>query len=110
MLDKRNFYISGNWVKPFKPNDFEVIDPSNEETCAVISLGNEEDVNLAVKTANESFPRWSRVEKKYKISLIEKLYKFMKLDGMKWQNQFLWKWALLLIGQQQLKHHLARNT
>ena len=39
-----------------KPNDFEVINPSNEETCAVVSLGNEEDVNSAVKAAKESFP------------------------------------------------------
>ena len=75
MLDKRNFYINGKWVLPFKPSDFEVINPSNEETCAVISLGNEEDVNSAVKAAEESFSRWSRVEKKYKVSLIEKLYK-----------------------------------
>ena len=74
MLDKRNFYINGKWVKPFKLNDFEVINPSNEEACAVISLGNKEDVNSAVKAAKESFPRWSRVEKKYKISLLEKLY------------------------------------
>ena len=42
MLDKRNFYINGKWVKPFKPNDFEVINPSNEEACAVISLGNKQ--------------------------------------------------------------------
>ena len=75
MLDKRNFYINGKWVKPIKPNDFEVINPSNEEACAVISLGKKEDVNSAVNAAKESFPRWSRVEKKYKISLIEKLYK-----------------------------------
>ena len=74
MLDKRNFYINGKWVESFKPNDFEVINPSNEEACAVISLGNKEDVNSAVKAAKESFPRWSRVEKKYKISLLEKLY------------------------------------
>ena len=71
MLDKRNFYINSKWEKPFKPNDFEVINPSNEEACAVISLGNKEDVNSAVKAAKESFPRWSRVEKKYKISLLE---------------------------------------
>jgi len=75
MLNKRNFYINGKWVEPHQPNDFEVINPSNEEACAVISLGNKEDVDLAVKAAKETFPRWSRVEKKYKISLIEKLYK-----------------------------------
>jgi len=75
MLDKRNFYINGKWVESFKPNDFKVINPSSEEACAVISLGNKEDVNSAVKAAKESFPRWSRVEKKYKISLLEKLFK-----------------------------------
>ena len=48
MLDKRNFYINGQWIKPFKPNDFEVINPSNEKTCAIISLGCKEDVNAAV--------------------------------------------------------------
>ena len=78
MLDKRNFYINGSWIKPFKPNDFEVINPSNEEVCAVISLGNNVDVNLAVKAAKESLSQWSTTEKKYKISLIEKLYKIYK--------------------------------
>ena len=38
MLDKRKFYINGNWVDPIKPNDLDVINPSTEETCAVISL------------------------------------------------------------------------
>ena len=37
MLDK-NFYINGKWIKPFKVNDFDVINPSNENMC-VISLG-----------------------------------------------------------------------
>ena len=39
MLDKRNFYINGKWVAPSKSNDFEVINPSNEEPFATISLG-----------------------------------------------------------------------
>ena len=75
MLDKRNFYINGEWVKPFKQNDFEVINPSSEKVCATISLVTEEDVNKAVKSAKESFSSWSVVEKEYKISLLEKLYK-----------------------------------
>ena len=75
MLDRRNFYINGKWIKSSHTNDYDVINPSNEEVCAIISLGNINDLNLAVNAAKESFPRWSRVEKKYKISLIEKLYK-----------------------------------
>ena len=39
MLDKRKFYINGKWVDPIKPDDFKVINPSNEDTCAIISLG-----------------------------------------------------------------------
>ena len=39
MLDQKKFYINGEWVSPKKPNDIKVIDPSTEEECAVISLG-----------------------------------------------------------------------
>jgi len=48
MLDKKNFYINGQWVSPKQPNDYKVVDPSTEEDCAVISLGGVEDVNDAV--------------------------------------------------------------
>ena len=39
MLDKRKFYINGEWVNPYKENDCEVINPCNEEPFATISLG-----------------------------------------------------------------------
>ena len=74
MLDKRNFYINGKWVAPFKSSDFNVINPSNEEPCAIISLGSENDTNLAVKSAKEAFSSWSQTSKEEKISLIQKLY------------------------------------
>ena len=51
MRDYRQFYINGEWVDPVTPNDFDVINPANEEVCAQISLGSEEDVNLAVSAA-----------------------------------------------------------
>ena len=78
MLDKRNFYINGKWINPEKPNDFEVINPSNEETCAIISLGEIEDVNKAVEAAKHAFLSWSQVSKDEKIHLIQKLYEIYK--------------------------------
>ena len=36
MLDKRKFYISGKWTDPIVKNDFDVINPSNENSYAVI--------------------------------------------------------------------------
>ena len=50
MLDKRKFYINGTWVDPIKKNDFDVINPCNEDPFAVISLGSKEDTDLAVKS------------------------------------------------------------
>ena len=51
MLDKKKFYINGEWVSPKKSNVLNVIDPSTEEECAVISLGGVEDINAAVNAA-----------------------------------------------------------
>ena len=83
MIDKRKFYINGKWVYPSKPDDFEVINPSNEESYAVISLGNVKDVDQAVNAANAAFPFWSLVEKKEKILLLEKL---LKIYRSKWDD------------------------
>ena len=77
MLDKRNFYINGKWTDPLTSNDFEVINPSNEEPCAIISLGSIADTNSAVKAAKEAFSTWKQTSKETKISLIKKLYEIM---------------------------------
>ena len=51
--EKKDFYINGNWVKPSQINDLEVIDPSTEEVCAIISLGSKNDTDDAVKAAKK---------------------------------------------------------
>ena len=73
MLDRRNFYINGKWVKPFKKNDFPVINPSNEEVFATISLGSKEDTDAAIKAAKNSFNSWKETSKAERIKLLEKL-------------------------------------
>ena len=78
MLDKRNFYINGKWVKPSKPSDFEVINPSDEEPFAVISLGSKEDTNSAVKAAKKAFDKWKETSKEEIIKHLEKLLTIYK--------------------------------
>ena len=73
MLDKRKFYINGKWVNPSKPNDFKVIDPCNEDACAIISLGFTEDTNSAVIAAKEAFNDWKNTTKETRLDLLEKL-------------------------------------
>ena len=74
MLDKRKFYINGKWVTSSTKNDFEVINPSNEEVCAVISLGSSTDTNNAVNAAQKAFITWSKTTKEKRITLLQKLY------------------------------------
>ncbi|MGL4279967.1 MAG: aldehyde dehydrogenase family protein, partial [Albidovulum sp.] len=58
MIEKRDFYIGGQWVAPVQAKDHPVIDPSTEETCAIISLGTAADADRAVAAAKAAFPAW----------------------------------------------------
>ena len=59
MLIKRDFYINGQWIAPQVPRDCAVVDPSTEEVCALISLGEQADTNAAVAAAKAAFGKWS---------------------------------------------------
>ena len=83
MIDKRKFYINGAWIDPVIENDFEVINPSDEQSYAVISLGSKNDVDLAVNSAKQSFSTWSQADKKEKIILLEKL---LKIYNERWDE------------------------
>jgi NAD-dependent aldehyde dehydrogenases len=78
MLEKKKFYINGKWISPFKANDFEVINPSNEEPFAAISLGSKEDTDAAVKAAKNAFETWKDTTAEERISLLEKLLNIYK--------------------------------
>ncbi len=78
MLEKRQFYIGGQWVDPATPNDFPVIDPSTEEPCAVISLGGRADTDAAVKAARAAFPGWAATPKAERVAHLKKLYDVYK--------------------------------
>jgi aldehyde dehydrogenase (NAD+) len=80
MADKRDFYIDGAWVKPAKPHDFPVIDPSTEEPCATISLGTKADVDKAVAAAVAAFPAWSETTIQQRIALLEKFAAIQNKD------------------------------
>ena len=75
MLDKTKFYINGEWVNPSKKNDFDIINPSNEEVCAKITLGNSEDTNKAIQSAKKAFETWKETSKQERVALLEKLLK-----------------------------------
>ncbi len=78
MLDKRKFYINGEWVSPSKNSDFSVINPATEEPYVTISLGSEDDTNKAVVAAKNAFTSWKNTSVEERITLLEKLLKIYK--------------------------------
>jgi aldehyde dehydrogenase (NAD+) len=73
MVDTRDFYINGAWVRPAVPHDFDVIDPATEEPYAVISMGTKADVDKAVAAAKAAFPGWAATPLEQRLALMEKL-------------------------------------
>jgi aldehyde dehydrogenase (NAD+) len=73
MIEKRQFYINGQWVNPATAHDFDVIDPSTEDVVGVISLGGQADTDAAVAAAKAAFPSWSQTSKAERLDLLEKL-------------------------------------
>ncbi|MGB7242104.1 MAG: aldehyde dehydrogenase family protein [Sulfitobacter sp.] len=73
MLEKRDFYIDGQWVAPAKANDMAVINPSTEEQCATISLGGQADTDAAVAAARSAFPGWSQTSIEERSVLLKRL-------------------------------------
>ena len=78
MENKKNFYIDGKWVAPKSKQEINVINPATEENCAVISLGNKEDIDYAVSSAKKAYSTWAFSPKEERIRLLEKLYENYK--------------------------------
>ena len=78
MLDKKKFYINGEWVNPKSSQTIDIINPATEDVCAKISLGNKDDVNEAVQSAKIAFKTWAFSTKEERLAPLEKLYELYK--------------------------------
>ncbi|ASY70053.1 aldehyde dehydrogenase family protein [Sinorhizobium fredii] len=78
MLDKRKFYINGEWVEPAAQNDLYVLNPATEKPIAVISLGTAVDIDRAVAAAKKAFEAYSRTSLEERLTLLEKLLAIYK--------------------------------
>ncbi len=78
MLDKRKFYINGEWVTPLAAVDLEVINPATEKPVAVISMGTPADIDRAVAAAKKAFATYSRTTVEERLALLEKLLEIYK--------------------------------
>jgi aldehyde dehydrogenase (NAD+) len=78
MRDCRQFYIEGKWVNPTESRDWEVINPSNEEPIATISLGSAADVDKAVAAAKKAFESYSQTAVAERVALLQRVIEVYK--------------------------------
>ncbi|CAN7384718.1 aldehyde dehydrogenase family protein [Pararhizobium sp. LjRoot238] len=78
MLDKRKFYINGEWVDPIVANNLEVLNPATEKPVAMISMGTAADIDRAVAAARKAFVTYSRTSVEQRLALLEKLLSIYK--------------------------------
>jgi aldehyde dehydrogenase (NAD+) len=73
MSNNLKFYIDGAWVDPAVPNSLGVVNPSNEEVFAHISLGSKADVDKAVAAAKRAFKTFSVTSRAERLDLLKRI-------------------------------------
>ena len=78
MSHNSQFYIDGAWVDPVVAHPFDVIDPSNEDAFAQISLGSKADVDKAVAAAKRAFATYGFTSPAERLALLQRIVEVYK--------------------------------
>ena len=78
MTHNLQFYIDGAWVDPVTPNVLDVIDPSNEDAFAQISLGSKADVDKAVAAAKRAFQTFGFSDPEERLDILHRIIEVYK--------------------------------
>lgn len=61
MTHELTLFIDGSWSPSRSGKTFEVFDPATSDVVGRAASATAEDVDLAIRAANEAFPTWSRL-------------------------------------------------
>ena len=105
--NNQKFYINGQWVNPHSTQLLDVINPANEEIITQIAIGNEEDLNNAVKAAKNSFETWSVSSVEERLTLLNKLKEIYQKRFDEMTVAITQRWVVQKIFHQMCKHNLV---
>ena len=74
MENLEKFYIGGKWVTPNSKQTMPVINPATEKQIGTVTLGNNDDVDIAVKAANLAFDSFSQSTKEDRLKLLKRIH------------------------------------
>jgi aldehyde dehydrogenase (NAD+) len=73
MKQFRDFYIGGKWVITSGTDELTVINPSNEEPIATVSLGSAADADRAVAAAKAAFDSYGQTTPNERMSFLKRI-------------------------------------
>ena len=94
MYNKFGQFINGKWQKSSSNETYDVINPATEELIGKASKANKEDINLALKSAEEGFYVWKNTSPWERSKVIRKIS-----DLIRKKNAILSKWLTLEVGK-----------
>ncbi|MGC6517539.1 MAG: aldehyde dehydrogenase family protein [Candidatus Puniceispirillaceae bacterium] len=71
--DTRKFYINGAFTSSIDGSDIEVMNPSDNKACAIVTLGGPQDGQAAIQAAKEAFGDWSQSSKDERVALVKRI-------------------------------------
>lgn len=78
MIDRKQFYIGGQWTDPSGARAMDVMDSNTEEVFARIPEGNEADADAAVAAARAAFEGWSQTPPAQRADHLQKVADALK--------------------------------
>ncbi|MCQ4159904.1 aldehyde dehydrogenase family protein [Roseomonas sp. GC11] len=73
MKQHQHFYIGGSWVEARGKGRHILVNPATEEAFATVGLGNDGDVDLAVRTARAAFTDFSATSREERLALLDRI-------------------------------------
>ncbi len=73
MREIKQFYIDGKWMTPTGSRTLTVTNPANEEQSGSVAVGEQADVDQAVKAATRAFESFSQTSREDRLALLQSI-------------------------------------
>ncbi len=94
MYEKFGQFINGKWIKSSSGETYDVINPATEELLGKASKANNEDINLALNSAQKGFETWKNTSPWERSKIIRKISELIRK-----KKDILANWLTLEVGK-----------
>ena len=94
MYEKFGQFIDGKWQKSSSGENYEVLNPANEEIIGLASKANKDDIQKAIKSAAKGFEIWKNTTPWERAKVLRKISELIRK-----KKDILSKWMTMEVGK-----------